>query len=181
MKAFIAFLIGGLLVWTVMIHRTVLAPVKALPVAAHSTPPVVADRSPTALPAAAPPTPPMVTDRAPTFQEQLQCAAETERQYKRGGYTDKDMMQVMSHYSPRLGHCYGMFSITSYDRGAIFMTFYVFDAAEGSIIGRGLFRNSEWVDGKEECTIDTPTGDTKLCENVPQFEDIALELYGLKK
>jgi hypothetical protein len=102
------------------------------------------------------------------------------RQYKKDGWTEKDNVTVSSHYDPKLGHCYAMYGHVDSSHGEVLTYRNVFDPVENHDIGTGEWKDSIWPEGKKQCSINTPEGETKTCNSLPEFEALASQLYGLK-
>ena len=155
MKAFLAFVLGGLLVWAVMSH---LKPVHSPVVQAHSQ---------------------QEPERMATMAEQGACAKQSREKFQQEGWTLDGSTDFTNHYSPKLGKCFIEVSNFVMMHGKFpSESKVVADAFEGTVVARYNWIN---LQGKQfyevlpsDCTVDDAT-----CKSSDEFDAMVFKQYGL--
>jgi hypothetical protein len=154
MKALVAFIFGGFLVWVVTgWHRH--EKVSAVSV-------------------------PAVAERAPTLEEQDKCARQAREEFSRGGWKVDAFTNFSDHYNPKLGKCFYEVVDSSMAAGHVpSSSKMVGDAFEGTVYAQYGWINSEgkpfWQVAPYQCSVDGET-----CKSSGEFDELVARNFGIE-
>jgi hypothetical protein len=154
MKAFVAFIVGGLLVWAATgWHRREAVPAVSVPI---------------------------VAERPPTLEEQDRCARQSREEFARGGWKVGAYTNFTDHYDPKRGKCFYEVVDTSMAPGNVpSSSRMVGDAFEGTVYAQYGWSNQQgkqfWEVPPYQCSVDGET-----CKSSDEFDELVARKFGIE-